>query len=144
MSDPQYQHINSATMKKLNSIVIEFYNSEQVPEEFIERLKEALPLHHTEESTWKRRLEGFYEVSELLVDGVTDKGNDSNGTSWNRQKVFEVAHIRPMNYYHRVSGFSAPDEMNLSDYLEAPTQALVKLEDDIFSLATLFRSLNKN
>ncbi len=145
MNSVKYQYINDVAMKKIADILEEFYQSEQSAEELIEQLKKAFPVHYADENAWKRRLEGFYETSERLLEETIEEGKDRYGKNWNRERAMEEARIQPLKYYHRITGTSDPDSDNTfqRDYFAHFTKALVKLEDDIYLLAKMYRDLTR-
>jgi len=121
-----------------------FETSSESPEEFMKSIKELLPLHKTDQDTWKTRLEGLFEISELLFDATLAKGKEKEGETWDRQNIVVEAQLRPFSYYHWLTGSREPasNVLTRDDYLNDPTTALVKLEDDIKSLCVLFRRLD--
>lgn len=143
MGRQEFHFVDDKMIIKLDQLTREFVDKKHTPEEFVAKLKEMLPVHKTDQSTWKLRVEGYFEVSEKLFDEVLDKGQAIHGEEWNRQKVVVAAKMRPFSYYHWITGSREPvnNVLTRDDYLNDPTTALVKLEDDILALGKLFISL---
>jgi len=130
-------------MDKAEVATEEFLDGKLTPEQLMAKLKELMPVHKTDSNTWKARVEGLFEVSEMLFQAVLDKGQQKHGEEWNRSRVVLESKMRPFSYYHWVVGSREPvnNVLTRDDYLNDPTTALVKLEDDILSLARLFLTL---
>lgn len=143
MAGRKYHFIQEDTVAKLQEVNKEFTSAAMPPEALLAKLKEVLPVHKTDQTTWKARVEGFYEVSDLLFEEVLEKGTAKFGEEWDRKRVVNEAKMRPFSYYHWITGSREPASNLLSkeDFLNDPTTALVKLEDDIVALAKLYRSL---
>lgn len=140
----EFHFIDKDTISKLDELSSSFCDNGQNVEDFLAKLKELLPVHKTDQTTWKARVEGFYEVSEQLFHQVLEKGTAKFGEEWNRQRIVVEAKMRPFSYYHWITGSREPvtNVLTRDDYLNDPTTALVKLEDDIVALGKLFRDLN--
>lgn len=138
-----YEYVSDATLKKINETLVAFCENKQKGDELIDALKKALPVHYADEHAWKKRLEGFFEASELLVTKIIEAAHNEKGEEWDRDQVLKTAKIRPLRYFHHVTGYgeSRSNEPTREDYFSNPTKALIKLEDDIFSLANLYHSL---
>ncbi|MBD3166931.1 hypothetical protein GF324_10055 [bacterium] len=143
MAGRKYHFINEELVSRLEEIAKEFGAGTMQPEALLAKLKEILPVHKTDQTTWKARVEGFYEVSEELFEMVLEKGTAKFGEEWDRKRVVNEAKMRPFSYYHWITGSREPASNLLSkeDFLNDPTTALVKLEDDIVALGKLYRSL---
>ncbi len=102
-----------------------------------------MPLERGQHQALCARVEGFYELSEGLFELVFDLGQAKHGAEWNRRRVVKEANLRPFSYYHWITGSREPasNVMTRKDYLNDPTTALAKLEEDIQSLAKLYRQL---
>ncbi len=142
--EKEFHYLDKEAVTKLDEVSRAFLTSSDSLEGFIAKIKELLPVHKTDQTTWKTRVEGFYEVSEILFQAVLEKGVAKFGEDWNRQRVVVEAKMRPFSYYHWITGSREPvaNVLTRDDYLNDATTALVKLEDDIIALAKLYRGLN--
>ncbi len=140
-----YDHhfISEEDVDKLEVMAQEFVKAQTGYEPFIALLKEFLPVHKTDQSTWKRRVEGFYEVSDSLFSAALDLGQAKHGEEYTRGRLVVEAKMRPFSYYHWITGSREPvsNVLTRSDYLNDATTALVKLEDDIMNLCQLLAKL---
>lgn len=143
MRDSKLHFLNEELAENLVKITREFLGGSESGEDLLNRAKKMLPVHKTDQSTWKARVEGYYEISEELFKSCVDKGKVKYGDEWDRQKVVNEAKLRPFSYYHWLTGSREPIDNVLTryDYLNDPTTAMVKLEDDIKSLTNLYRAL---
>lgn len=138
-----HHFIEQGLVDKLKTATEQYCKGDTSPEQFLAKIKEMLPVHKTDRDTWKARVEGFSDVSDLLIEQIVAKGARLDGDSWNREHVIKQAKLRPLSYYHYVTGSREPaaNVMTSEDYFNDPTTALVKLEDDIIALARVYRKL---
>jgi hypothetical protein len=143
MSENVFHFASEEVITKIVAITKEFITNDSSPEELVAKAKEVLPVHKTDQTTWKVRVEGYFEVSEVLFEAVLDKGQEKYGEDWNRQKIVSEAKLRPFSYYHWMTGSREPaaNVRDRDDYLNDPTTAMIKLEDDIKALGALLRKL---
>ena len=146
MAETTFHFVDKETVEQITKLTQDFLEHGQSPEDLVNKVKEMLPVHKTDQSTWKRRVEGYYEVSEILFGAVFDKGQAKYGEDWNRQKVVSEAKLRPFSYYHWMTGSREPaaNVRDRDDYLNDPTTAMIKLEDDIKGLGTLYKKLTES
>lgn len=144
MANVKYRYLEQPILDKLHSSIALFCEGEAKPEQFLMKVKELLPVHRTDRDTWKQRVEGFREVSDLLMERVVAKGQLTKGAKWTEDTVRKQAKLRPLHYYHYVTGSREPAEnvIEIEDYFNDPTTALVKLEDDIRALTRMYRALD--
>ena len=107
------------------------------PNHLIDRLKEMLPIEKMNRQTILRRVEGFSIASDLLWNSAMQIGN------LDRQQIVAGAKLKPMSYYHYLTGSREVANYALSreDLMNDPSTALVKLNDDIINLAKLIIEL---
>lgn len=143
MGNEGLHFIDETLAEKLRAATVKFCDGDGPPEQLIARLKELLPVHKTDKETWKARVEGFDIASQLLIDRVIEIGQEKEGKGFDLDMVTSRARLRPLSYYHYVTGSREPAQnvMSREDYFNDPTTALVKLEDDLMSLSRLFRNL---
>ncbi len=143
MAKPGLTFIDEALAEKLRTVVHHFVESEASADYLLARLKELLPVHRTDRETWKARVEGFDIAAETLIERVIETGREKEGKGFTRDTVVGRARLRPLSYYHYVTGSREPasNVMTGDDYFNDPTTALVKLEDDLLSLGRLLRSM---
>lgn len=74
----------------------------------------------------------------MLVTKIIEAAHNEKGEEWDRDQVLKTAKIRPLRYFHHVTGYgeSRSNEPTREDYFSNPTKALIKLEDDIFPWPT--------
>jgi hypothetical protein len=140
MVKAEYFFVGNGVLDKLSAIVEKYGNEEYSPEKFMMKIKELLPVHKTNKETWKARVEGFNHVSDDLINLIIKKVNDVKGKTWDKEDVVQQAKLRPLSYYHYVTGSREPvsNMMSQDDYFVDPTTSLVKLEDDIVSMCKLY------
>ncbi len=138
--DESYRYIGKSAAEKIQRLVKEFADNDWSAENLLARLKEVLPLHRNEENSTLGRVEGLGIACDFLVEEVlAQKGRESLG--WDREDVVSRAKIRPLSYYHEVTGSAGMEQEQAGgDYLfRDPTRSLVKLEDDVLALGRLLR-----
>lgn len=143
MAKTSLTFIDEALAEKIRNAVSHFVESESPADHLLARLKELLPVHRTDRETWKARVEGFDVASETLIEQVITAGREKEGKGFTRDSVVSRARLRPLSYYHYVTGSREPasNVMTGEDYFNDPTTALVKLEDDLLSLGRLLRNM---
>jgi hypothetical protein len=143
MSEENLHFLDESQAEKVKSVTHKFCEGDAPAEHLIARLKELLPVHKTDKETWKARVEGFDIAADMLIDRLVELGGEKEGKSFDREAVVTRARLRPLSYYHYVTGSREPAQnvMKREDYFNDPTTALVKLEDDLMSLSRLFRNL---
>ena len=143
MAKEDLKYIDQALADKIRNTTVLFSEGDQHGDYLIARLKELLPVHKTDKETWKARVEGLDIASETLIGKVIEAGQDVEGKGFTHETVVTRARLRPLSYYHYVTGSREPasNVLTRDDYFNDPTTALVKLEDDILSLGRLLRSL---
>lgn len=141
----EFHFIDEGMVELLLDMVDSFKTSEETPRSLLERTKELLPVDRNGHAVLCERVEGFYEISEGLFQAVFDLGQARHGEEWDRKQVVKFAKLRPFSYYHWITGSREPanNVMTRKDYLNDPTTALAKLEEDILSLAKLYRELQQ-
>jgi hypothetical protein len=107
------------------------------PSHLIENLKNLLPIEKMNRQTILKRVEGFSIVADLLWEKVVQIG------SLDRQQIVARAKLKPMSYYHYLTGSREVADYAISrdDLMNDPTTAMVKLNDDIIALARLIIEL---
>lgn len=131
--------IDEGLADKLKAAVAQFAKGDTSPEQLLAKLKELLPVHKTDRDTWKARVEGFHLISKDLIARVVASNGHLDGKSFTEESVVKQARLRPLSYYHYVTGSREPaaNVRTEEDYFNDPTTSLVKLEDDIIALAKL-------
>ncbi|MDP8207222.1 MAG: hypothetical protein P9L92_11205 [Candidatus Electryonea clarkiae] len=143
MRETRFHFIKDDVIEKLKKAVEEGLERDQSADDFFKTMKDLLPVHKTDQSTWKARVEGYFEVSDRLFDVVLDKGQALHGDDWSKGRIVHEAKLRPFSYYHWLTGSREPasNVLTRDDFLNDATTAMVKLEDDIKSLFLLYRKL---
>ncbi len=145
MSENSYRFLDPGLAEKLLALVDQFCENDSAPDQLLAKVKELVPLNREDQKTLKIRVEGYFEVSGKLFEVVLANFREKHGGDYSREKLIGEAKIHPFDYYHRVAGMrDGPSEGETrEDYLDNPATALVKLEDDILSLARMCRSLSR-
>ena len=143
MREYDFYFVDDELVDLLDDMVDSFHYSIETPESLLDRIKELLVLKKLEHDTVSARVEGFMEIAEELFKAVVKQGKIKHGEEWSRKDVVREARLRPFSHYHYMMGSREPasNVMTRKDYLNDPSIALAKLEDDVISLATLYRSL---
>jgi len=143
MATKEYHFINAGIVDKIRTSINNFREGDVLPDQLLMKLKELLPVHRTDRETWKNRVEGLSEASQILLEYVLEKGKVVHGEHWDEETVLKQAKLRPLSYYHYVTGSREPatNVRGREDYFNDPTTALVKLEDDVIALAKLYKLL---
>ena len=128
---------------KLKAAVTQYGKGDMSPEQLLAKLKELLPVHKTDRDTWKARVEGFHLISQDLIDRIVATNGKIDGKTFTAESVVKQARLRPLSYYHYVTGSREPaaNVRTEDDLFNDPTTSLVKLEDDIIALAKLIRKV---
>ncbi len=139
----EYRYLSDDLQRQLRSMTDAFSRSGLTPASFLSSLKEVLPVLRDEPDTLFQRIEGLYAVAEQLFELTLNIGRFRFGQGWNRNKVVEMARIRPLSTYHWLTGSREHLEHfpTRRDYLNDPATSLVKLKDDILLLGGLLRTL---
>jgi len=113
---------------------------ELTPEQLLEKLLEILPIEKMNQQTILRRVEGYSQATDLLLEKALAVGH------LDRQQIVAQAKLKPMSYYHYLTGSreSADYAKTREDLLNDPTTALAKLHDDIIGLAGLIPKLKED
>ncbi|MDP8238106.1 MAG: hypothetical protein P9X24_03365 [Candidatus Hatepunaea meridiana] len=125
--------------KQLTELVDQYVAGtvEYTPEEIFKLLIKLLPLERGKRATINRRVEGLAHVIDLLWKKVEKIGN------LKRPDIIRRAKIRPMTYYHHLTGSRIPADFadNRSQLFNDPSTALAKFQDDIKGLIRLLKKL---
>ena len=107
------------------------------PEELLTRIEELLPLEKMKREMTLRRIEGYSFATDTLWDKTLEIGH------LDRKQILARAKLRPMSYYHYMTGSNVPADYasTRADLLNDPATARVKLRDDIMKLAGLLVEL---
>ena len=139
MQNNEVYFLTKDLYEQITNLIEEFVEdpSNTDPSHLIENLKGVLPIEKMNRQTILRRVEGYSIVADLLWDKVVQIG------SLDRQQIVARAKLKPMSYYHYLTGSreSADYAISRDDLLNDPTTALVKLNDDITGLASLIIEL---
>lgn len=103
----------------------------------LEKLKEMLPVEKMNRDTMHQRLEGYYHASDILFTKVIEI------TGMERPEIVSKANLRPLSYYHYLTGSREPsgNVLTRTDLFNDPATALIKLRDDIVGLSGLIPGL---
>lgn len=142
MARDVFKYLDGSLVEKLRKTVGECLSNGTSPDDLLLQLKGVLPVHRKDRETWKIRVEGLHEASQLIMDQIVERSR-SNGNALDVEGVKKKAKLRPLSYYHYVTGSREPAEnvMKDTDMYNDPTTALVKLEDDILALTRYYRSM---
>jgi len=125
--------------KQLTELVDQYADGtvEYTPKELFELLIKILPLERGKRVTINRRVEGFSHITDLLWKKIEKIG------SLKRPDIIRRAKIRPMTYYHHLTGSRIPADFadNRSQLFNDPSTAFAKFQDDIKGLTALLKEL---
>ncbi len=145
MNGTPYHYLSEDLRRQLETMTAAFNRSGLTPASFLSELKEVLHVDNAKPETLYVRIEGLHLVSGLLFDLTLNLGTFRFGDGWNRNKVVEMARIRPLSTYHWLTGSRESSDYVTTrrDYMNDPGTALVKLKDDILLLGRLLRMLQE-
>lgn len=111
----------------------------QKPEQLYDKIIALLPIEKMNADTVRRRVEGLYCASELLFKRLL------SGAKMTRNEIVREAELKPLSHFHYLTGSREPRNIVLTrdDYLNDPSTALVKLQDDIIALSILLLKMVK-
>ena len=139
MRTDEMRYLPSNSRDQIDKLADQFTTGaiELTPEDFIERLKEILPVQKLKVDTVRRRVEGYAHVTDLLWDKAMEIGN------LDRHQIVIRAKLRPLSHYHYTTGSREPAVAvrTRDDYMNDPGTALEKLKEDIRGLAGLINQL---
>ncbi len=143
MFGEDYTYLDENLVEKLDTSAELYIHVKQNPEEFVKLLKDLLPIEKSTPDTWKKRVEGFYHVSECIINFIINLDSDQ---SWDRELIEQEADLRPLSHYHWKTGSREPVSslMTRDGFFNDPRTSLTKLEEDIVSLSDLLRKLQKD
>jgi len=128
-------YINPALGKQIAALIEQFSNGSPAvsPDEIPYRLGQLLPIEKLIKETIHRRVEGFYLASDILFNKLM------NECLQDRRLIVSQAGLRPMGFYHYITGSREPAEYmeTRDDALNDPAAAIVKLSRDIVGMADL-------
>ncbi|MDP8228073.1 MAG: hypothetical protein P9M15_01315 [Candidatus Electryoneaceae bacterium] len=131
----ELHYVSSEIADQISNIIKEFIDNSGKPtgKELLDSLSKILPIERMDTDTVRRRVEGLHFVTEILWQKILDTGK------FNRQEIIQMAKLKPLSYYHYLTGSRDPVNNVLSrdDYLNDPSSAIAKLTDDITGLAQI-------
>lgn len=144
MREYEFHFLSEAVIKQVSDKTKTLLSGNKPPKDFLKELRDLLPVARNDLNSLRARVEGMYFVSEFLFQEVLEKGKKKVGESWDHNSVVSQAKLRPFSYYHYLTGSREPrvNVRTRDDYMNDPSTALMKLEDDIVSLGTLHRKLD--
>ena len=109
------------------------------PRDLFKKITDLLPIKKSDITTVRRRVEGFHYTTELLWQAALrlEVGD--------RPEIVRLANLKPLSHYHYLTGSREPigNVLTRADYLNDPSTALVKLEEDILGLTSVFPKLRE-
>jgi len=134
MREHELRYVTSEAVGQVNTLVEDFATAggKQTPQQLFEKITALLPITRIKPDSVRSRIEGYYFASEFLFKKLIQGGRD-------RTKIVADAGLKPLTQYHYTVGSREPRNSMLTrdDYLVDPSVSLVKLKDDIISLAQL-------
>jgi len=132
-------YLSPDLVKQIEEVVDEyaFGAGDLTPDTLLDRAIDLLPIEKQHTDTIRKRVEGLHYLSELLWNRALETGK------LNRQQIVVKARLRPLSYYHYLTGSREPSNILLTrdDLLNDPPTGLVKLRDDILGLARVLPEL---
>jgi len=139
MRDKGLHFITPDLVHRINALIDHYadHKGEITPESLFDKVTELLPIKKLEFDTVRRRIEGYFYASERIWGLALATGRAS------RQEVVKKAQLKPLSHYHYLTGSLEPSNIvqTRDDLLNDPSTALVKLRDDIISLARILPEL---
>lgn len=134
----ELNYLDKKSAETIEKIVQQYANDpkKMTADELVDKVTNELPIKKTDLTSVRRRVEGYYFTTEILWLEALKYKED-------RTAVVRIAKLKPLSHYHYLTGSREPitNVMTRADYLNDPTTALVKLRDDIISLATALPKL---
>jgi hypothetical protein len=131
-------YLDNDSADKIEKIVQQYASDtkKMTGEQLVDRVTEELPIQRSNQTSVRRRVEGYYFTTEILWTQAL-KYNDS------RPEIVKIARLKPLSHYHYLTGSREPitNVMTRADYLNDPSTALVKLRDDIIGLCMALEKL---
>jgi hypothetical protein len=138
----RFYYLDSETRRELDA-VLEGYIKNPAGDSLWTALCSKLPLEKKKSTSYKTRVEGLSYAAESLWDTALARGKLAYGENFGRQELSRAVGSRPISYYHYLIGSREPRTIlnTRRDALEDLDTAMLKLKDDIMSLADFIRRL---
>jgi len=134
MREHELRYVTNEIVTQVNTLVEAFVaaGGKQTPQQMFDKITALLPITRSKPDSVRARIEGYYFASEFLFKRLIQGGRT-------RPQIVKDAELKPLSQYHYTVGSREPRNSMLTrdDYLVDPSTSLVKLKDDIISLAEL-------
>ncbi len=141
MREMELRYLAKDVAERINQMVNQITTGEEeiTADNLIDKVTELLPIQKLQSETVRRRVEGFHFTAELLWQKAIEI------TKSTRAEVVRIAKLKPLSHYHYLTGSREPRDNVLTrdDFLNDPATAMVKLREDIISLAKVIPKLKK-
>ena len=131
----ELRYVSSEVAEQISQLIEEFITTddEMTGEKLLNRVHLLLPIERMKTETVRQRIEGLHFVTEILWQKILDTGK------FNRQEVVQMAKLKPLSYYHYLTGSreQVSNVMSRDDYMNDPSTAIAKLKDDVTGLARI-------